>query len=147
ACADYPAPASALAERVALDVSAEIRLVGVGPLLEVGELAAAVVVGGAGKPGKVEVMPDVLAGIADARVGNRVLGEEGLGGVLRVKGVDADEGDPLAELCRDVLEERELEAAGTAPGGPDVGDHRVPPQLCQLLRIGVAAARDQLVGM
>ncbi len=88
---------------------------------------------------------DLFVRVGVARVGDRRLFEEGLGGVVGVLGVDAEEGDPLAVAGRELLQDRELEAAGPAPGGPDVGDDRVSPQRRDPLFEGVGPAGEQLV--
>ena len=121
---------------------------GVGALLEVDELAGAVVEGGVGEAeGGVERVGDLLVGVGVAGVGDRGLFEEGGGGVVGVLRVDPEEGDPLAVTRRELLQDRELEAAGAAPGGPDVGDDRVALQRGDPLFVGVGPAREQLVGL
>ena len=79
-----------------------------------------------------ELVLDLRVGVADARVGQRQLVEEVVGGVGRVVDVDAEEGDLVAALGRDRLEVRELEPAGPAPRRPGVDDHRVAAQLREL---------------
>src|SRR5215204_5615940 len=139
------APATRRAQRVALDVRAEGGLVGVLARLEEDELSAGVIERGARKDAAADAAGDLLVGVGVAGVGNGSLSEEGGGGVVRVLGVDAEEGDALAVLGRELLKNGKLEAARAAPGGPDVDDHREPPQRCDPLFIGVCAAQEQLV--
>ena len=92
-----------------------------------------------------ERVGDLLVGVAVAGVGHRLLARGRCGGVVGVLRVDAEEGDPLAVAGRELLQGRELVAAGDAPGGPDVGDDRVAAQRRDPLLVGVGAARQQLV--
>jgi hypothetical protein len=64
-----------------------------------------------------------------------------------VGGVDAEEGDLLAALDGLALEERELEAARTAPRRPLVDDDRPAAQRVEAAVEGGAAAAEQLGGL
>src|SRR3984885_4690687 len=133
-------------QRVASNVRFEFGVVGVGALLEVDELAGAVVEGGVGEAeAGAERVGDLPVGVGVAGVGERRLGEEGPGRVVGVLGVDAEEGDPFAVAGGELLQDRELEAAGPATGGPDVGDDRVSLQRGDPSFVGAGAARQQLI--
>ena len=69
------------------------------------------------------------------------------GGVVGVLAVHAEEGDALAVGGGEPLEGGELEAAGAAPGGPDVDHDRVAAQRLDPLLVGVDAAVEQLVAL
>src|SRR4029077_1319192 len=129
------------AERVAFDVGPQRRLVGVGALFEVDELAAAIVEGGVGDPLRAaERVGDLLVRVGVARVGDRRLFEEGVRRVVGVFVVDAEEGNPFAVLRRRLLEAGELKAARSAPRGPDVDPRRIPVQRRDPPFVGVLAA-------
>src|SRR6478672_2946787 len=133
-------------ERVAAHVGFQLGVLGVGTLLEVDELAFTVVEGGVGEAAvAAERVEDLFAGIAVAGVGDRLLFEERLGGIGIVFGVHAEEGDPLAVAGGELLQHRELEAAGAAPGGPDVDDDRVAGERGDSLLVGVDPVREELV--
>src|SRR5258707_64294 len=119
---------------------------GVGALLQVDELAGAVVEGGVGEAeGGAEGVGDLLVGVGVAGVGDRRIFEERLRGLVGVLGVAAEEGDALAVAGRELLQDRELEAAGPAPGGPDVGDDGVALQRRDPPFVGPRPAGQQLV--
>ena len=84
---------------------------------------------------------DLEVGVAVARVRERQLLEEGRGRVVGVLRVDAEEGDLLAALRRQRLEEGELGAAGPAPRRPLVDDDRIAAQLLDPLLVRAAARR------
>ena len=69
-----------------------------------------------------------LSGSKKLGYGTGILLQELLGRLLRVLAVDGQERHLLAALAHLPLEERELEAAGPAPGGPLVDHDRISAQ-------------------
>src|ERR671936_2876296 len=114
------------APRVAPDVGGELGSARVLALLDVDRLPPRVVEDRGREPDRrLEVAGDLLVGIAVARIGDGQLTQEGMRGGGGVVGVHAEEGNPLAELRREILEPGKLLAAGPAPRRPLVDHHRV----------------------
>src|ERR1700755_4943 len=135
-------------QRVAAHVGFEFGVLGVRALFELDQLARLVVEGGVGKAAEAaERFDQPFAGIDVAGVGHRLLAQEGRRRVGVVLRVDAEEGDALAVTGGELLQGRELEAAGPAPGGPEVDHDRVAPHLGDPLFEGAGAAGQQLVGL
>ena len=102
--------------RVALDVVGEGVDARVLALLNVGELAARVVERRRREADRgLHRLGDLLVGVAEAGIGERVLPQEVLRGRARVVGVDTQERDPLAESRRQPLKPGRLHVAGAAP--------------------------------
>src|SRR6185436_18278436 len=117
---------AAVAQCVAAHVGTQFRVVCIGPLLEVDEIAMPIVEGGVGKSERgADRAFDVLVGVGVARIGHRLLAEERHRRVVGVLAVDAEEGDALAVGGGELLQSGELEAARPTPRGPDVDDDRV----------------------
>src|SRR5262245_55426585 len=121
---------------------------GVAAGLGVDALPAAVVEGRGGEALRdAEQLRDVAVGIDEAWVRNRDLAEELLRRAVRVLRVHGEEGDPLSAPHRLLLEERELVAAGPAPGRPLVDHDGVSAQGGKLAAKRVGSALDQLTGL
>lgn len=83
--------------------------------------------------------------VVDARVGNRELLEELLGGAAIVLDVDADEGDLFGVRLGGLREEGELRSAGRTPRAPLIDDRRMALQLRELRLQGLGRSVDDLV--
>ncbi len=75
---------------------------------------------------------DLAVRVEETRVGDGELLKELPCPVPGVFAVNAQKCDPLASFGHLLLEERELEAAGPAPGGPLVHDDGVPSEVGDL---------------
>src|SRR5262249_23345325 len=137
------------ARGVPVHVRDQILLVRVNARMAVDLLAGAVVVGG-GREGlgrSPRTLGDLQVRVAVGRVGEGELGEELLGGTIRVVGVHTEEGDLVSPLLGQGLEPGKLEPARAAPRGPLVDDHWDAVQLRQAGVEGVRAPAEQLVAL
>ena len=127
--------------------STSLSSLGIGALVEVGQLALGVVEAGARRRDRLELGRDLQLGILVAREAHRVLREELTGIGVVVLDVHAEEGDLRAALDRLLLEEGELRAAWRAPRRPAVDHDRIAAQLTQPGAEGVDPAVQELVGL
>ena len=92
---------------------------------------------------RLELLRDLLVGVLVGGIRKRALAQELLGGGPLVLRVDAEEGDLLAALGRDLLEDRELGSARPAPGRPLVDHGGVALELVDPAVEGLGAAVER----
>ena len=133
--------------RVALDVGGEGVHARVLALLDVDELAARVVEGRRREADRRARSPrrSPRRGRCSSDRGAGTRRRNSSRRRARVVGVDAEEGDPLAESRGQALKPGHLLAAGPAPRGPLVDHHRMAAQVGEPLLERVRAAGQQLV--
>src|SRR6516165_6699425 len=120
------------AQRVAFDVLFELRLAGVGALVDVLAAAAVVEDGHRREAGVRDRPAGLTALVLVARIAQRVGAQVGKPvATPALPAVDADERDPLAQRKGHALEGAELAVAWHTPGGPLVDHDGLPVQPSQ----------------